>query len=250
MNCNQLSKINKNINFYFLRFLFAYLPHFKIKRMKKGIKKILETILILKKPKKYTLYDKFWVQKIKTNIVLDRVIFFEQICKDKNVLHLGCNDWPIFNPSYNLHIKLAKKAKSIHGFDVDLEGIEDLKKYVNQPYFSNFNQLKDNQYEICLVPETIEHVDNVRTFLEGLSTVNAEVFYITAPNCFSKNHIERNFYGKNEFIEINHPDHNCWYSPHTLKNQIEKYSNLKVEEVILLNEDRMVCCKAIKKQDV
>ncbi len=85
--------------------------------------------------------------------------------------------------------------------------------------------------------------------MEGLSTVDADVFYIIASNCFSKNHINRNFYGKDECIEVNHPDHNCWYSPYTLKNQIEKYSNLKVEEVVLLNEDRMVSCKAIKKQD-
>lgn len=220
--------------------------------MKKRLKKYITRILnfFKKKPPKYTLYDKFWVQKIKTNIVRDRVIFFEQICKDKNVLHLGCNDWPIFNPAYNLHIKLAKKAKSIHGFDVDLEGIEDLKKYVNQPFFSNFDQLKENQYNICLVPETIEHVDNVRAFLEGLSTINADVFYITAPNCFSKKHIERNIQSETEFIEIVHPDHNCWYSPFTLKNQIEKYSSLEVVKVYLLNEDTMICCQAIKKSHV
>ncbi len=196
------------------------------------------------------MYDEFWVQNIKTNKVLDRVVFFEQICEDKKVLHLGCNDWPIFDPAYNLHIKLAKKAKSIHGFDVDLEGIEYLKKYVNQPFFSNFDQLKENQYDICLVPETIEHVDNVRTFLEGLSTVNAGVFYITAPNCFSKKHIERNFQSETEFIEIVHPDHNCWYSPFTLKNQIEKYSSLEVVNVYLTNEDTMICCQAIKKSHV
>lgn len=215
------------------------------------IKRTIITILnfLKKKEPRYKLYDKFWIQKVATSTVNDRVVFFEEIANQKTLLHLGCNDWPIFNPNYNLHIKLAKKAKSIHGFDIDLEGIEELKRYVEQPYFSDFDQLKGNKYDVCLVPETIEHVDNVRLFLEGLSTVDADVFYITAPNCFSKNHINRNFYGKDEFIEVNHPDHNCWYSPYTLKNQIEKYSNLKVEEVILLNEDRMVCCKAIKKQD-
>ena len=216
--------------------------------IKKTIRKIFN--FLKKKEPKYKLYDKFWIQKVATSSVNDRVMFFEEIVNQKTVLHLGCNDWPIFNPKYNLHIALAKKAKSIHGFDIDLEGIEELKRYVNQPYYSTFNQLQNNKYDVRLVPETIEHVDNVRLFLEGLSTVDADFFYITAPNCFSKNHINRNFYGKNEFIEVNHPDHNCWYSPYTLKNQIEKYSNLKVEEVFLLNDDRMVCCKAIKKKDV
>lgn len=213
--------------------------------IKNTIKKALN--FFKKEKPKYTFHDEFWIQKVKTTTVVDRVPFFEELVKGKTVLHLGCNDWPIFNPKYNLHIKLAKYADVIHGFDIDLEGIVELKKYVDQPYFSSFNQLKDNQYDICLVPETIEHVDNVRDFLEGLSTVKAKLFYITAPNCFSKNHIERNFYGQDEFIEVNHPDHNCWYSPYTLKNQIEKYSNLKVENVFLMNDDRMICCEAIKK---
>jgi hypothetical protein len=202
--------------------------------------------LSLSKRPRYLNFDKFWVQRIKTTTVDNRFHFFEDLCKDKAVIHFGCTDWPIFEPSYNLHIKLAKVARILHGFDIDQEGINNLKKYVDQPYFSNFNELNENQYEICLVPETIEHVDNVRTFLEGLSTVNADVFYITAPNCFSKDYISRNFYGDNEFIEVVHPDHNCWYSPFTLKNQIEKYSTLKVTNTYLLEGDKMVCCEATK----
>lgn len=205
-------------------------------------------INILKKSKKYLKHDKFWIQKINTEIINNRVSFFEKIVEGENVLHLGCTDWPIFNPSCNLHIKLAQKARSIHGFDVDLEGIENLKQYVKQNYYSDFSQLEGNEYDVCLVPETIEHVGNVKTFLENLSNVNAKVFYITAPNCFSKKHIERNFYDKNEFVEVVHPDHNCWYSPFTLKNQIEKYASLKVEKVFLLDDDTMVCCQASKKQ--
>lgn len=59
--------------------------------------------------------------------------------------------------------------------------------------------------------------------------------------------MNRNFYGKDLFVEVVHPDHNCWYSPFTLKNQIEKYSNLKVKNTFLLQDDTMVCCEAIKK---
>ncbi len=213
------------------------------------IKKIARKLVssFTKKQDAYLSHDSFWVQKVNTSIVEDRITFFETLVTGKSVLHFGCNDWPIFNPSYNLHIKLSKHAKSIHGFDVDLEGINHLKQYVDQPYFSEFKELEGHSYDICLVPETIEHVDDVRTFLEGLSTVDAKVFYITAPNCFAKKHIERNFYGKNQFIEVVHPDHNCWYSPFTLKNQIEKYSSLQVDQVFLLDGDTMVCCQAIKK---
>ena len=198
----------------------------------------------------YQKHDKFWQQEVFFKSVNNRFKYFEDLCQSKKVLHFGCTDWPIFDPSYNLHIKLSKVASKIHGFDIDKEGIDNLKKYVNQPFYSEFEQLNNQHYDICLVPETIEHVDNVRIFLEGLSTVNADVFYITAPNCFAQVHMKRNFYGKNKIIEVVHPDHNCWYSPYTLKNQIEKYSNLIVTDVILLNDNTMVCCKAIKSKNV
>ncbi|WP_418637846.1 hypothetical protein [Winogradskyella sp.] len=200
--------------------------------------------------KSYQKHAVFWTQEVSFTSIPDRFKFFKDLCKDKSVLHLGCTDWPIFDPSYNLHIKLAKVTSLLHGFDIDKEGIANLKNYVDQPYYSDFKELNNQQYDICLVPETIEHVDDVRTFLEGLSTVNAGEFYITAPNCFAKVHMERNFYSKDKIIEVVHPDHNCWYSPYTLKNQIQKYSNLKVTEVFLLNDDSMVCCKAIKEAKV
>lgn len=212
--------------------------------IKKIIKKLFRKELPL-----YKRIDQFWVQTIFKNSIDNRFEFFKQICDGKNVIHFGCNDWPIFKPDYNLHIFLSKVTKSIHGFDVDLEGIEHLRVFVNQPYFSNFNDLNGNKYDVCIVPETIEHVDNVRTFLEGIESVDAQVFYITAPNCFSKRHINRNHYQNDLFIEVVHPDHNYWFSPYTLKNVIEKYTSLKVDEVTLLEGDTMVCCRAIKSNE-
>jgi hypothetical protein len=196
---------------------------------------------------KFLKFDDYWVQKVETTVIQSRISYFEGLCIDKTVLHFGCTDWPIFDSNNNLHIKLSKYAKVLHGFDIDKEGIENLKKFVNQEYFSDFSEIPDIEYDVCLVPETIEHVDNVRTFLEGLSKIKANTFIITAPNCFSKEHLSRNFYSDDYFVEVVHPDHNCWYSPYTLKNQIEKYSNLIVESVKLLEEDKMICCVAKKK---
>jgi 2-polyprenyl-3-methyl-5-hydroxy-6-metoxy-1,4-benzoquinol methylase len=199
-----------------------------------------------RKPK-YLKFDNYWVQKIETSAIQNRVSYFEELYLNKTVIHFGCTDWPIFDSNNNLHIKLSKHAKVLHGFDIDKEGIENLKKFVNQEYFSAFSEIPDIEYDICLVPETIEHVDNVRLFLEELSKVRANTFIITAPNCFSKEHLSRNFYADDYFVEVVHPDHNCWYSPYTLKNQIEKYSSLNVECVKLLEEDKMICCVAKKK---
>lgn len=211
------------------------------------LKKKLKTLLKTNKPS-YKMHDPFWVQELSFIKVKDRFPFFGDISKNKRVLHFGCTDWPIFNPSYNLHIYLAKVANVLHGFDIDKEGINNLKKYVDQPYFSKIEDIDGMQYDICLIPETIEHVENIGVFLKDISKVNSKEFYITAPNCFSKKHMERNYYDEKNIKEVVHPDHNCWFSPFTLKNVIEKYSNLNVVEIYLLNDDTMVCCKCVDKE--
>lgn len=195
---------------------------------------------------KYESFDNYWVQKVEINRIENRVEYFKNICEGKNVLHFGCTDWPIFDENDNLHIKLSQFTKSIDGFDIDREGLENLSKFVKGNYYYDYNQLINKKYDVCLVPETIEHVDNVADFLVNLSNIDADKFLITAPNCFSKEHISRNYYGNDSFIEVVHPDHNYWYSPYTLTNVIQKYSKLKVIKVVLMEEEKMVCCEAIK----
>lgn len=214
-----------------------------LKKTKKILRK-LSLFLGLRKEK--IVFDDYWVQKVNVTRKPSRIAYFDEICNNKSVLHFGCTDWPIFNKDSNLHIILSKNTKSIDGFDIDIEGLENLKKYVKGDYFSKFQDVS-KQYEVCLVPETIEHVDNVKDFLTNLSTVKADYFLITAPNCFATEHMTRNISTEDYFEEIVHPDHNCWYSPFTLKNQIEKYSDLKVVKVVLLEGDRMICCEATKK---
>lgn len=196
----------------------------------------------------YKTQSKFYVQKVSLKRANDRDVFFIKHCNNKRVIHFGCTDWPVFNHKNNLHIRLNNHAKILHGFDIDKVGIENLKKYVNQNYYSDYTDVLYNTYDVCLVPETIEHVDNVKEFLVNLSKIKASKFLITAPNCFAKGRHKRNKIRKDYIIELVHSDHNCWYSPYTLKNQIEKYSNLTVTNVYLLDNERMVCCEAIKKQ--
>lgn len=195
----------------------------------------------------YESDSEFWVQKVPYKTIEVRLDFFISECKDKDVLHFGCTDWPIFKPDINLHIQLAEHTKSIDGFDIDKEGIENLRTYVDQDYFSHYDDIPAKKYDVCLVPETIEHVDNVEIFLKSVSKVNASKFFITGPNCFSKDRLKNYFTENGNFIEIVHPDHNCWYSPYTLKNQIEKYSDLKVTNVFLMENGGMICCEAIRK---
>lgn len=190
----------------------------------------------------------FWTQGVHIEGRWPRKEFFSKLSEGKKVLHLGCTDWPVFHPETNLHIYLAQYAAHLHGMDIDAEGIARLKEYVDQPYYLSLDntELLSNGYDVCIVPETIEHVDNPADFLKKVGNLPSNVFYITGPNAFCKKHIERNYYEETEFVEVVHPDHNCWFSPYTLKNCIEKYSGLKVTAVYLLEDETQVCCEARK----
>ena len=198
--------------------------------------------------KKKRKIDSYWIQKVPITRIEDRRDLFFPVAKGKKVIHFGCTDYPIFRPEQNLHIELSKQAAVLHGFDIDLAGIAKLKEYVDQPFFSNINDVKDQEYDLCLIPETIEHVNNIQQFLSDLQYVNAKTFIITGPNCFCKTHIElqKNALKNSVYEEVIHPDHNCWFSPFTLKNVVEKYTQLKVSDMYLLEQDRMVCCVAVK----
>lgn len=201
-----------------------------------------------KKVKKRLQFENFWTQEVRLKEFRKRIDYLFPLCKNKSVLHFGCTDFPVFRPNNNLHIQLSSLTKELTGFDIDLDGIELLRQYVDQDYYSNYSALGNRKYDICLIPETIEHVDNIREFLENIGKINAELFVITGPNCFCEEHIERNYYENGVFTEIIHPDHNCWFSPYTLRNAIEKYSGLKVVNIFLLENNTIVCCEAVKRR--
>ena len=199
------------------------------------------------KKKTPVVYDAFFVQNVKAKNAEDRLALFKKYCQGKSVLHFGCTDYPIFNPDSNLHMQLNEYVEELYGFDIDEPGIEILKKYVDKPYYSTIEQLGDKHFDVCLIPETIEHVDNIREFLEGISVINCDKFIITAPNCFSKLHMERNTWRGDMFEEIIHPDHNCWFSAYTLNNVVKKYTPLIPVETYLTGGDTMVCVVCDKK---
>lgn len=183
----------------------------------------------------------YWIQETKVKRIHDRKIILEPYIKGRKVLHIGCTDYPIFDPKNNLHLDLSTSCKELHGMDIDERGIEILSKYFPGKYFNNIKDV-DKLYDTVLVPETIEHVDNIQQFLTEINNINAKIYIISGPNCFHK-HFKNGFKGNSErFIESVHPDHNCWFSPYTLKNCIEKYTSLRVKEMNLSHYDMMIIC--------
>ena len=164
----------------------------------------------------------------------DRLDFFRPYLENKRVLHVGFVDWPITRKHKSLHLTIAPWCAKLDGIDVHAEKAEHLRVPNGNLYF-DWSQV-DREYDTILVPEVIEHVDNIRGFFESLNQV-AGTLIVTAPDAYLLNSRHFNVVkhklteDPNEFIEIVHPDHNCWYSPYTLKNTIDKFSTKKVQSL-------------------
>lgn len=183
-------------------------------------------------------HDPFFVQNLHVSSRLrgiHRNQVFASLCDGRTVLHIGCADAPITNIANNLHLALQGSARVLDGFDLDTKAIEMLRPHLRHGrLFSDFSDVKDS-YEVLLVPEVIEHVDNVEQFLQTLDKVDFDEVIIAAPDVYSSMHKHFDYDSETEnFVEIVHPDHNAWYTPYTLMNVLRKYTTWTIEGMFFL----------------
>ncbi len=184
-------------------------------------------------------HDPYFVQKVQVGKDLaqrNRLDVFSRLCEGRRVLHVGCTDWPITDPARSLHVALEAKCAQLDGFDVHPEAFESLRPHVRGEFFSDWAEVKGS-YDVLLVPEVIEHVGDVEGFLKQLDAVDAPHIVLTAPDAYQcfKRHFEYQSDAE-VFVEVVHPDHNCWYTAYTLTNVIRKYTNWTVDGVWFFND--------------
>ena len=163
-----------------------------------------------------------------------RLDVFAQICTGKRVLHVGCVDWPITDVRNSLHVQLDGHCR-LDGMDIHTDAFAALQPHLHGRLFPTLAEARE-PYDIVLVPEVLEHVPDVKGFLEQLNALDAKAFAITVPDAFScfGNHFDH-VRGAQTFVEVVHPDHNCWYSPYTLTNVIRKYTSWSIQGVWFFN---------------
>lgn len=174
------------------------------------------------------------------NMPIDRYQLFSKLLLEKRILHVGCTDYPITNVNKNVHLHLASlKPALLDGMDVDIRGLEELAHHYPGRYYTSLSLCTDS-YDVVLVPEVVEHVDNVRQFLEELDKINTKQYIITVPNL--EGAVKMNFFRTtgDDYVEEVHPDHNCWYSPYTLSNIIKKFTKWQLLKVFTTDSQRSV----------
>jgi hypothetical protein len=167
----------------------------------------------------------------------ERIEFFKKFVTDKRVLHVGFVDYPKPRPQKSLHISLAPFCKVLDGVDPNVEFAESL-RVENGKFFKDWTKIKD-EYDVILVPEVIEHVDNVRGFLEIFDNYKG-ILIITAPDA----HLLQHHFTEMEngtFQERVHSDHKCWYSPYTLSNTINSCSKSRKVQSLHWLSKQSIC---------
>jgi len=184
-----------------------------------------------------TLHDPYFVQKVKVSsrfAGIPRAAFFSQFFASKSVLHVGYADWPITDVTANLHVVLDQVCSRLDGVDPHDEAADAIRPHVRGALYRDIAEVTAS-YDFVLIPEVIEHVGDLASFFAALDQVDFGSVVITAPDAYScmNRHFDLVRDGEDEtFVEVVHPDHNCWFTPYTLVNLIAKYTTWKIMEPV------------------
>lgn len=180
----------------------------------------------------------YFVQKLRVGTELigrPRFDVLRDICRGRRVLHVGCVDWPITEVRSSLHVALDSVCASLDGFDIHHEAFNLIRPHVRGELLSDWAQVV-GEYDLVLVPEVLEHVGNVEGLLRQLDGVRAPHVVITVPDAYScfQRHFDYNR-SREMFVEVVHPDHNCWYTPYTFASTLKKYTNWTLDGMWFYN---------------
>jgi len=179
------------------------------------------------------------VPMVKT--VIGRMDFVLERCKEKKVLHLGCVDEGLTEERIKkgelLHTRLMSVAKEVWGIDISAEGIKLLKEHGidnlivgNIEQIDQIEELKQQNFDIILCTEVLEHLNNPGLFLQGVKKLFSPntLMIITVPNGLRLTGLGYTLRG----YESVHPDHNYWFSYKTLDTLMKK-NGYRVKEILV-----------------
>jgi SAM-dependent methyltransferase len=171
----------------------------------------------------------------------NRLELLQQLCKGKRVLHIGCADHlPLIKSKIEqrkwLHALLCEVAGECTGIDINEAAITYIKQELNftDVYCADITTalpeaISNKQWDVVVMGEILEHVDNPVDFLKALKTqlqLRAKQLVITVPNSFNllvKNDISCN-------TEDINSDHMYHFTPYTLGRVIFK-SGFELQEL-------------------
>ncbi len=160
--------------------------------------------------------------------IYNRLDLLTELCSKKSVVHVGFADHleliePKIQKNQWLHKRIMDVSSQCIGVDLNEEAVIFVKEKLNieNVYTSDLinspplEEITLNKWDILLLGEIIEHIDNPVMFLKNLndkygSSVGSLI--VTAPNAFRYKNAKV-FMNKEEYINS---DHRYWLTPYTL----------------------------------
>ena len=177
----------------------------------------------------------------KVEIAIGRMDFVLDRCRGKKVLHLGCVDEGLTEERIRsgelLHFKLKNVAVEVWGVDISKEGVRLLQEHGvgnlvvgNIEQIDEIEQLKGHKFDIILLTEVLEHLNNPGRFLIGVKKLfnSNTTMIVTVPNGLRLTGLMRQIKGY-EFV---HPDHNYWFSYKTIETLMKK-NGYHIEKILV-----------------
>lgn len=140
----------------------------------------------------------------------DRLV---QLARGQRVLHIGCCDHlPLIREKVALgvylHQNLCQASPRCVGVDTNADGVA-LLRTLGFPAVYTPDEVPDEEYDLCLLADVIEHVGDPVSFLRSLRRYRFGRLVVATPNVFRW----RNCLPGGELINT---DHRFWFSPYTL----------------------------------
>jgi SAM-dependent methyltransferase len=147
-----------------------------------------------------------------------------EFARGKRVVHVGFVDEHRLETKLGrgtwLHARLAEAASSLVGLDVEPEGVQWATEHGFEAYAVDAQSpeavaaLGLEPADVVIAGEVIEHLDAPGPFLRALRELAARagLLVVTTPNAYRL----LNFLAPAGGVELVHPDHTAWHSPHTL----------------------------------
>ena len=165
-------------------------------------------------------------------VTIGRQSYVIEYAAGKKVLHLGCVDEGLtqekFQQGLLLHDRIQSVARELWGIDNDGVGLDWMREHGYQNLFladiekiASLPEILDEEFDLILLPEVMEHLDNPGRFLQCVLPLLREhtELLITVPNATSLANLIEYWYGR----ELVHPDHNFWFSYRTLTSLLGKF---------------------------
>lgn len=183
------------------------------------------------------------VQKVEVSselVGMDGVDVLRSLCEGKRVLNVGCGRGSAGNLADALHLALQPACAALDGVDGDADALARLTPFATGRLFSTLEQATGH-YDLVLVPEVMQKLPNIESFLGQLQAIDSTMFLVSVPDAFQCREQHFAYQADQEtFLEVVDPDHGTWYTPYTFASTIRKHSALSLERMWFFNGNALL----------